>query len=330
MNYRFNILLICLFIAGLIPYATAADGNQDMLDIIRIDFTQLKPLGEDESFQIGCGIKLKNIATSSVSEHLHKRGSVITYLAAHGSKAGNNLVEILVKGSFRGAYIDLEGNNIGDEGAIALADLLITNSSITTLILDRNNIGPKGLLALVEALRFNVVLESLGLVGNPQIKKHPSRKIIDDRTGRNKELKNRVTNHVNFKIVPTMWMGQRDSNSSLSKIPAEIMMSISHKCFEDDFCDGAFDLTELEKDPRTSMQKMSPELFDTFLASYILFQGAENYADHFRQLDLFLRQERLKSLSGKKFDELPKEIQKGLIEYCKHKPDAPYKECTLQ
>ena len=44
--------------------------------------------------------------------------------------------------------LDLEANNIGFEGAVALAEALKNNSTITTLNLWGNDIGDKGAKAL--------------------------------------------------------------------------------------------------------------------------------------------------------------------------------------
>jgi len=60
----------------------------------------------------------------------------------------------------------LRGNQIGPAGAIALADVLRTNTSLTRLYLDGNQIGDAGAVALAEALRTNTSLTVLQLGGN--------------------------------------------------------------------------------------------------------------------------------------------------------------------
>jgi len=56
------------------------------------------------------------------------------------------------------------GKNIGDEGAIAVARTLGTNTSLQRLVLDVNNIGNRGANAIAEALVTNISLRELNLV----------------------------------------------------------------------------------------------------------------------------------------------------------------------
>ena len=51
--------------------------------------------------------------------------------------------------------LDLYDNNIGDEGATALAEALKENTTLTTLNLASNKIGDEGATALAEALKEN-------------------------------------------------------------------------------------------------------------------------------------------------------------------------------
>ena len=57
----------------------------------------------------------------------------------------------------------LDGNNIGDDGAKAIAEALKVNAVVTKLILFRNNIGNDGAKAIAEALKVNAVLTILHL-----------------------------------------------------------------------------------------------------------------------------------------------------------------------
>ncbi len=59
--------------------------------------------------------------------------------------------------------LDLEKNNIGDEGEPALAEALKTNTTLTELNLDNNNIDDKGATVLAEALKTNRTLTQLKL-----------------------------------------------------------------------------------------------------------------------------------------------------------------------
>eukprot|EP00981_Chlorochromonas_danica_P007618 scaffold1829_cov194-Ochromonas_danica.AAC.7 len=62
--------------------------------------------------------------------------------------------------------LDMAGNRIGDKGAAALANALSTNSTLSQLILNGNEIGFKGVEALMEALRVNDSLRRLELINN--------------------------------------------------------------------------------------------------------------------------------------------------------------------
>jgi hypothetical protein len=60
----------------------------------------------------------------------------------------------------------LSGNNIGDEGAIAIAEALKVNAVLTELNLQLNSIGHDGAKAIAEALKVNTVLNELHLYRN--------------------------------------------------------------------------------------------------------------------------------------------------------------------
>ena len=47
----------------------------------------------------------------------------------------------------------MEQNNIGDEGAIAIADALKTNSTLQEISLRKNDIGDEGAIAIAEVLK---------------------------------------------------------------------------------------------------------------------------------------------------------------------------------
>ncbi|KAH7055043.1 hypothetical protein BKA57DRAFT_524603 [Linnemannia elongata] len=60
----------------------------------------------------------------------------------------------------------LDENSIGDSGAQALSEALKTNSTLTTLNLGCNSIGGNGAQALSEALKSNSTLTTLSLGNN--------------------------------------------------------------------------------------------------------------------------------------------------------------------
>jgi len=62
--------------------------------------------------------------------------------------------------------VDLSYNNIGNAGAIALAELLRNNNTIQSLSLSYNNIGPLGARALADSLLLSMSLQSMSLQGN--------------------------------------------------------------------------------------------------------------------------------------------------------------------
>ena len=66
--------------------------------------------------------------------------------------------------------LDLHGNGIGNEGGIAFAAALSTNTSLRTLILSFNRLGPQAGHALGEMLRTNQGLATLDLMGNELMK----------------------------------------------------------------------------------------------------------------------------------------------------------------
>lgn len=57
----------------------------------------------------------------------------------------------------------LTDNHISDDGAHALAEMLVENSSLRMLLLAGNNIGTKGSVSLGNALKTNTRLEVLAL-----------------------------------------------------------------------------------------------------------------------------------------------------------------------
>ena len=77
-------------------------------------------------------------------------------------------LEAALKGVFNRVLttLDLINNNIGPEGAIAIAEALKVNAVLTVLWLSDNNIGDDGAKAIAEALKVNPVLTKLYLWNN--------------------------------------------------------------------------------------------------------------------------------------------------------------------
>ena len=62
--------------------------------------------------------------------------------------------------------IDFSSNNIGPEGAKAIAEALKSNTSLTSIDFSSNNIGPEGAKALSDALKINTSLTSIDFGSN--------------------------------------------------------------------------------------------------------------------------------------------------------------------
>jgi Ran GTPase-activating protein (RanGAP) involved in mRNA processing and transport len=88
------------------------------------------------------------------------------------------VVTTLVLGSF------LFGNNIGDEGAKAIAEALKVNVVVTKLWLNNNKIGDDGAKAIAEALKVNAVLTKLYLQYNSNMGDAGERALRDAVKGR--------------------------------------------------------------------------------------------------------------------------------------------------
>ena len=63
--------------------------------------------------------------------------------------------------------LDLRRNLIGDAGAVAIAEALRVNASVTVLNLGANEIGDEGAKALASALEVNAVMKNLWCVDRP-------------------------------------------------------------------------------------------------------------------------------------------------------------------
>jgi hypothetical protein len=63
--------------------------------------------------------------------------------------------------------LDLNGNMIGNPGAIMIADMLSVNKSIVELNISYNQIGKEGFKRITESLLVNKTLTSLTISGNP-------------------------------------------------------------------------------------------------------------------------------------------------------------------
>lgn len=64
------------------------------------------------------------------------------------------------------SVVDLEGHDVGDPGAMALAATLTYNTRVSVLNLPSNGIGNEGAIGIANAIRYNTVLQKLLLQSN--------------------------------------------------------------------------------------------------------------------------------------------------------------------
>ncbi|KAF9355426.1 hypothetical protein BGX26_006576 [Mortierella sp. AD094] len=89
-----------------------------------------------------------------------------TDLEAFEKALKNSILVKSLKTNVTLTTLELRGNQIGDEGALALSETLKTNTTLTTLDLESNRIQKEGALALSEALKTNTTLTTLNLQSN--------------------------------------------------------------------------------------------------------------------------------------------------------------------
>ena len=64
-----------------------------------------------------------------------------------------------LKGNDSLATLEVNGNNIGPDGMIALVDAIKDNNNLRTLELSYNPIGDKGAKALIDVLKFDLKVQ---------------------------------------------------------------------------------------------------------------------------------------------------------------------------
>jgi hypothetical protein len=80
-----------------------------------------------------------------------------------GPEGAKAIAEALKSGTAVLTSVDLRVNSIGDDGAKAIAEALKVNAVLTKLSLYHNSIGDDGAKAIAEALKVNAVLTSVDL-----------------------------------------------------------------------------------------------------------------------------------------------------------------------
>jgi len=96
--------------------------------------------------------------------------STLTKLYLFGNNINNECASVLAR-ALQGpetslSVLDLQVNDIGNEGILAIAIALRTNSTLTDLNLRKNQFGDEGARALGQALEKNNTLEALSFSEN--------------------------------------------------------------------------------------------------------------------------------------------------------------------
>ena len=68
--------------------------------------------------------------------------------------------------------LDLSNNNIGENGATAIAKALETNTTLSTLYLKNNNIGDNGINCLLACIEKNKAIKKITVCGGFDLVQH--------------------------------------------------------------------------------------------------------------------------------------------------------------
>jgi len=127
--------------------------------LITLDLSGNKDIGDN-----GAEVLAESLRRSSDTVALCKL--ILTYNSI-GNVGASALGALLGECSVVGLVeLDLNGNKVGDEGAVALAKGIETNTLLTHLNLKANNIGDEGAAEFVDSLDHNTTLLSLDLTHN--------------------------------------------------------------------------------------------------------------------------------------------------------------------
>jgi len=107
------------------------------------------------------GIMLSGMTRNQTMANFRNQGLQLSLQPADGILIGSDLQFMAVM-----TELELSGNEIGDEGAKAIAEALKVNAVLTELRLGANNIGDDGAKVIAEALKVNAVLTKLSLWEN--------------------------------------------------------------------------------------------------------------------------------------------------------------------
>ncbi|KAG0375255.1 hypothetical protein BGX24_009350 [Mortierella sp. AD032] len=158
--------------------------KKSRVSILRLDIRQFRTSNlSSTSAQYGVLLRIKGLPNMRII-HITLSKDVVKLLiiqpktpswhcklsieVAPGSVGGKQIAaqaEVLKTNSTL-TTLNLQNNSIGDDGAKALAEALKINSTLTTLNLYSNSIGDDGAKALAEALKMNSALTTLNLYNN--------------------------------------------------------------------------------------------------------------------------------------------------------------------
>jgi Ran GTPase-activating protein (RanGAP) involved in mRNA processing and transport len=166
IKYKLNINLLTSFKTQISKREEVQNFAQDVLTKKIDEFNGYNKEEEKDANYIKIILDLHHldiIANSSKDNTLTSQ--FISKIEDYDVTKYNNLVNGIKKNKTIIA-LDLARNNIGDDGAKALADALKVNKTITTLNLAWNKIGIEGAKALAEALEKNKTITTFNLWGN--------------------------------------------------------------------------------------------------------------------------------------------------------------------
>ncbi|KOO31958.1 hypothetical protein Ctob_004793 [Chrysochromulina tobinii] len=128
----------------------------------------LSGMTRDQSLAYFSGQNLRPADAILIASDL-KFMAVLTTLDLDSNNIGNNGAKAIAEAlKVNGVLTELKlwSNKIGDEGAIAIAEALKVNAVMTTLDLGGNKIGVEGAIAIAEALKVTAILTTLSLWNN--------------------------------------------------------------------------------------------------------------------------------------------------------------------
>ena len=136
--------------------------NATAIDILTINIDNSAFTNNIKSLRIGCSVDGTKALFLKHCTNLQKLNLDSNNIGSDGAKA---LADCL-KHHTNLQALNLDSNNIGSDGAKALADCLKHHTNLQALNLDSNNIGSDGAKALADCLKHHTNLQALNLHSN--------------------------------------------------------------------------------------------------------------------------------------------------------------------